>query len=455
MKSYLKILHYSLGLPPYRSGGLTKYSIDLMKEEINQGQEVLLLWPGEIKSYNKNPIIKKRKSKNNIQNFEIINPLPVSLMDGIKEFYAYMKPCNKRIYYEFLKSQKPDIIHIHTLMGLHIEFLQAAQDLNIKTIFTTHDYFGLCPKVTFLYRNEICKEILNSSSDKCLNCEECNKNALSLKKIKVLQSPIYRLAKNINIVKKLRRKFNLKNQVNESQAIENNLLKSNKIDDYQILRQYYFNMFEKIDKFHFNSSITEGIYKKFLNIRNGEVISITHSNIKNNIIEKNFNKTLKITYLGPISEYKGFFRLNEVLNEMYLDGYEDFILNMSSIPPSIESYMNIIGSYNYDDLYKIFEKTDLLVVPSLCKETFSFVTLEALSYGVPVVVSNNVGAKDIVEDKKSGFIVNMDDNSLKEIILKLYKSRNILINMNKYIMNNYSPVSIKEHVKQVLNFYDL
>ena len=140
---------------------------------------------------------------------------------------------------------------------------------------------------------------------------------------------------------------------------------------------------------------------------------------------------------------------------MYLDGYEDFILNMSSIPPSIESYMNIIGSYNYDDLYKIFEKTDLLVVPSLCKETFSFVTLEALSYGVPVVVSNNVGAKDIVEDKKSGFIVNMDDNSLKEIILKLYKSRNILINMNKYIMNNYSPVSIKEHVKQVLNFYDL
>lgn len=49
----------------------------------------------------------------------------------------------------------------------------------------------------------------------------------------------------------------------------------------------------------------------------------------------------------------------------------------------------------------------------------------------------------------------MDDNSLKEIILKLYKSRSILIDINRYIMNNFSPLSIKEHAKQVLKFYDL
>lgn len=29
----MKILHYNLGLPPYRSGGLTKYSTDLMIEQ--------------------------------------------------------------------------------------------------------------------------------------------------------------------------------------------------------------------------------------------------------------------------------------------------------------------------------------------------------------------------------------------------------------------------------------
>lgn len=455
MKSYLKILHYSLGLPPYRSGGLTKYSIDLMKEEINQGYEVLLLWPGEIKSYNKNPIIKKRKSQYNIQNFELVNCLPVPLMGGIKEIDAYMQKCDKNIYYKFLKKHKPSVIHIHTLMGLHDEFLQAAQDLNIKTVFTTHDYFGLCPKVTFLYKNKICKEILNSSSDKCLNCEDCNKNALSLKKIKILQSPIYRLVKNIKIVKKLRRISNLKNQVDGFKKAEDDLLKLNKIGDYQILRQYYFKMFEKIDRFHFNSITTESIYSKFLNIKNGKVIPITHSNIKNNIIEKNFNKTLKITYLGPISEYKGFFRLKEVLDEIYLEGYDDFILNVSSTPKNKEVYMNIIGGYNYENLYEIFKNSDLLVVPSLWKETFSFVTLEALSYAVPVLVSDNVGAKDMVEDKKSGFIVNMDDNSLKEIILEVYKNREKLKDINAYIVKNYNPLIMKEHVKEILDFYNI
>ena len=32
----MKILHYSLGFPPYRSGGLTKFSMDLMREQIRE-----------------------------------------------------------------------------------------------------------------------------------------------------------------------------------------------------------------------------------------------------------------------------------------------------------------------------------------------------------------------------------------------------------------------------------
>ena len=453
MKNYLKILHYALGFPPYRTGGLTKYSIDLMEEEFNQGYEVLLLWPGQIKSYNKNPVIKKRKSQNNIQSFEIINPLPVSLMGGIKDFDAYMKSCDKSVYYEFLKLHRPNIIHLHTLMGLHIEFLQAAKDLNIKIVFTTHDYFGLCPKVTFLYKNRICTEISEFNYHECVNCEECNKNALSLNKVKILQSPVYRLIKNTKIIKKSRRKFNSNNQVDELKISEDSGLNSTEIENYKKLRMYYFDMFEKIDKFHFNSTNTKNIYKKFLDIKNSRVISITHSDIKNNIVEKNFEDKLKVTYLGQALEYKGFFLLKEILDEIYTEGYNNFSLNISAVPPKVEPYMNVIGSYNYDDLYEIFKNTDVLVVPSLCKETFNFVTLEALSYGVPVLISDNIGAKDIVEDEKSGFIINMKKNELKQTILKVYESRNVLIYMNRYIVGNYKPLLIKQHTKQILNFY--
>lgn len=39
----MKVLHYSLGFPPYRSGGLTKFALDLMREQLNEGNEVALL----------------------------------------------------------------------------------------------------------------------------------------------------------------------------------------------------------------------------------------------------------------------------------------------------------------------------------------------------------------------------------------------------------------------------
>ena len=44
----MRILHYSLGLPPYRSGGLTKYCTDLMIEQAKSDNQILLMFPGHM-----------------------------------------------------------------------------------------------------------------------------------------------------------------------------------------------------------------------------------------------------------------------------------------------------------------------------------------------------------------------------------------------------------------------
>ena len=33
----MRILHYALGFPPYRSGGLTKWCVDLMIQQAKEG----------------------------------------------------------------------------------------------------------------------------------------------------------------------------------------------------------------------------------------------------------------------------------------------------------------------------------------------------------------------------------------------------------------------------------
>ena len=181
----MRILHYSLGFPPYRTGGLTKFCMDLMKEQVKEGHEVSLLWPGEIKVINKDTKIRKHEPVDEIGNYEVINPTPVPFDEGIKDFEAFMQLGDAKAYEIILKQTKPDVIHIHTLMGLHKSFLDVARDRGIRLVFTTHDFFPICPKVTMFRHGQICKSV-----ESCEECGVCNNTALSLRKIQILQSPL-------------------------------------------------------------------------------------------------------------------------------------------------------------------------------------------------------------------------------------------------------------------------
>lgn len=128
----MKILHASLGMPPFRSGGLTKYSVDLMSTQVKMSHEVALLFPGNYTICGQ--ISYKKKVESGISVYEVINPPPVSLMGGIKEPKAFIKKVNKEKYLHLLNDIKPNVIHIHSLMGLHKEFIEAAKELNIKTV---------------------------------------------------------------------------------------------------------------------------------------------------------------------------------------------------------------------------------------------------------------------------------------------------------------------------------
>ena len=46
----MKILQYTLGLPPFRRGGLPRYSTDL-SEELSKDNEVYLMYPGQINPF--------------------------------------------------------------------------------------------------------------------------------------------------------------------------------------------------------------------------------------------------------------------------------------------------------------------------------------------------------------------------------------------------------------------
>ena len=50
------------------------------------------------------------------------------------------------------------------------------------------------------------------------------------------------------------------------------------------------------------------------------------------------------------------------------------------------------------------------MTPTVVFDTFGMVVLEAMAAGLPVVISSNVGARDLVRDGEEGFVVRRDRN---------------------------------------------
>ena len=425
----MKILHYSLGFPPYRTGGLTKFCMDLMKQQVKEGHEVSLLWPGEMRFINKRTKIRNNKLIEGIKSYEVINPTPISFDEGIKDFDLFMCSGDRETYEQFLDNLKPEVIHVHTLMGLHKSLLDVAKNRDVRLVFTAHDFFPICPKVTIFRHGEVCKCV-----DSCEECGVCNNTALSIREIHILQSPFYRYLKDSEIVKRLRKQHR-DNYLSETTE---NIDTVGTPKDYKRLRNYNYSMLKLFDIVHYNSSVTKKVYEKHFGLDNCVQISITHSRIKDHKKIRIYDKPcLKIRYLGPKANGKGYDILKNAVEKMWKEGRKvslDVHFELENKPDYIQCH----GRFDANDLGEIFDDTDVLICPSVWYETFGYTVLEALSYGVPVVISDNVGAKDIMVDN-AGFVIN---NITTE---KLYIALSTLDSQKLRYMNesSYSKQPIK------------
>lgn len=440
----MKILHYALGFPPYRSGGLTKLCIDLMVQQSKEGHIIGMLWPGKMGFINKRTTIQNHKmvvlEKQNLYNFELINPLPIPFDEGIVDISSFISDLNQKPYDILLDNFKPDVIHIHTLMGISKSFLIAAKNRNIRLVFSAHDFFPICSKVTMFRAGTIC-----NSAQTCENCGVCNTTALSINKIKILQSRLYRNMKEIFVIKKLR-KHHRDNYLKEV-AIEKFSEPVRIAADYKKLRNYYYSLLKLMDIIHYNSNITKKIYEDFFYLPNSIVINLTHSDIEDHRSIKTFSDNLlRIRYLGPMGEGKGFYILKSALDKLWKKQH-NFCLDIHFVPTEAAPYMKVHERYTYQDLKKIFDETDVLVAPSIWYETFGYTVLESLSYGVPVIISDTVGAQDILVE--GGGIV-VEDITSEKLFIELQKlTSKTLKEMNKMIFEKQKVIKIEDMSEQI------
>lgn len=211
------------------------------------------------------------------------------------------------------------------------------------------------------------------------------------------------------------------------------------------LLDYYKECFDCVDSFHFNSEVSREVFVNALGNRVGYTIPITHQGILDNRRIRPFsNKGLVVGFIGNDTPYKGLQILKECVKDLNIQ------VMVWGGKKKDDGQIHYRGKYCQEWISEVFNELDVLVVPSLWKETFSLVTLEALSYGLPVIVSYNVGAKDIVMNYDEHFVFRNSDE-LRILLEELCDNKEQLVKFNKKIMDMEWNHNIQQHTMEIIN----
>lgn len=222
------------------------------------------------------------------------------------------------------------------------------------------------------------------------------------------------------------------------------------MNEYQKLLDYYKDCFDLVDCFHFNSEVAGDVYKRYLPSCNGKVIPITHNGIKDHRLHKDFHHdVLHIGFVGNSTPYKGLPLLISTLESMGKQNSWELAIWGGGVGKHPDLPIYYKGKFDSSTIAKVYHDMDVLVVPSIWKETFSLVTLEALSYGVPVIVSDNVGAQDIVKEYNPRFVYHSEDE-LKKLLMDILGNRKLLKDYNQRILDMPWKHGMEEHAKEVI-----
>jgi len=136
-------------------------------------------------------------------------------------------------------------------------------------------------------------------------------------------------------------------------------------------------------------------------------------------VKKEYKK--RFLFIGRLSEEKNIDMLVNIFNE--LDECTLTIIGTGQLEKELKdkAKSNIIfeGQVENSKLKEYFKSNDIFVLPSLA-EPWGLVVEEALYFGLPVMVSKNCGASELIIDGFNGYIIDIKSTqNIKDTILNI------------------------------------
>ena len=198
------------------------------------------------------------------------------------------------------------------------------------------------------------------------------------------------------------------------------------------------------------------------NIRNTKPCQVAHfgsPDVSDSLIEKvepKNNQKLKILFVGSMSQRKGLADLFNALKILKTHHVSLTIVGQPAMPISFYRAQHTdfkhIPSCSNDTVKSIMRSHDILILPSIV-EGCALVQLEALSCGLPIMITRNTGGEDFIDEKETGFLVPTGNpEKIAEKIEWLIYNRSILPEMKILSKNKSAKYKWEIYAKCILDY---
>lgn len=120
------------------------------------------------------------------------------------------------------------------------------------------------------------------------------------------------------------------------------------------------------------------------------------------------NRPLECVYVGGVKELKGIYYLLEAFRQLPQEKAQLTVVGAANTEDDdLQPYLKHVtftGPVLHTEVSAILKRSDVFILPSL-GEGLSLSALEAAGTGLPLIVSENSGVNDVMEDGREGFII--------------------------------------------------